>query len=83
MWFVFEEDVHHAFWMKNTFVPLDIIFVGADHKIVDIIPNAKPLSETPLSPRTAYRYVLEVRAGFVAQNNLMRGAVVEAKTYGK
>ncbi|MBI2346086.1 MAG: DUF192 domain-containing protein [Deltaproteobacteria bacterium] len=63
MWFVFPTDVKHPFWMKDTHVPLDLIFVGADRRVVDLIRNAVPLSERSLQPRVPYRYVLEVPAG--------------------
>lgn len=73
MWFVMPEEVQHPFWMKDTYIPLDILFIGADYRIADIIPNTKPLSEELLRPRARYRYVLEVRAGFAAHAHLRIG----------
>jgi|GEM_PF-2825666 len=79
MWFVFENDTQDSFWMKNTVLSLDIIFVGADHRVVDVIPNTTPRSETPLQPRAKYRYVLEVNAGFAKEHGVGRGTVINAK----
>lgn len=77
MWFVFPADVQYAFWMKNVPIPLDILFVGADLRIVDIISNAQPFSEALLVPKNPYRYVLEVVGGFGARYLLQRGDAVQ------
>lgn len=65
MWFVFESDVQDSFWMKDTPLSLDIIFVDKDYKVVDFIKDTVPNSETLLVPRAAYRYALEIKAGSV------------------
>lgn len=70
MWFIFSADTDHAFWMKNTYIPLDLIFVDSNLDIVSIYRDAKPLSETPINSSKTYRYVLEVNAGFADKNNL-------------
>lgn len=66
MWFVYPEEVTGAFWMKDTLVPLDIAFVGADGRIVSIA-DAVPCADQDPCPRYApegpYRHVLEVPAG--------------------
>ncbi len=77
MWFIFENDVQDPFWMKHTPIPLDIIFVGSDYKIVDLIENAVPNSETLLVPQALYRYALEVNAGSVRAHGLAVGDSVE------
>jgi len=79
MWFVFPYDVQDAFWMKDTLVALDIIFVGSDMKIVDVIANAQPKSEELLKPRAPYRYVLEVAAGTAAANGIAIGDRAEQR----
>ena len=43
MLFVFDTEVDHAFWMKNTVIPLDMIFIAGDRRIVGIHPNATPI----------------------------------------
>lgn len=70
MWFAFENDVQDPFWMKDTPISLDIIFVGSDYKIVDFAENTVPNSETLLVPRSSYRYALEVSAGSVRDHGL-------------
>ena len=47
MLFIFERPGPLTFWMKNTFIPLDMIFIGADRHIVGIVENAVPETETP------------------------------------
>ena len=73
MWFIFDNDVQDPFWMKDTSVALDIIFVDKDYKIVDFIKNAVPNSETLLVPRALYRYALEIKAGSVEAFGLAVG----------
>lgn len=65
MIFVFPEEAPRAFWMRNTLVPLDIIFADAEGRIVNIVA-AKPLDETPLPSDGPAQFVLEVNRG-VAQ----------------
>lgn len=77
MWFVFDEDVQEPFWMKNTPISLDIIFVDKDYKIVEIIPNAQPNSELLLVPKQKYRYTLELKAGSAAALKINAGDRVE------
>ena len=77
MWFVFDNDVQDPFWMKNTPLALDIIFVGSDNKIVDCIENAQPNSTDLLIPKQPYRYVLEVVAGQVAAHRMSIGDTIE------
>ncbi len=79
MWFVFPKEVEQSFWMKNTFVSLDLIFVNAEDKVVDIIPNTTPKSETPLTAKKPYRYVLEVPAGFAERYKITVGTHVVVK----
>ena len=79
MWFVFPSEVQDAFWMKDTFVNLDLIFVGSDMKIVDIIQNAEARSERLLEPKASYRYVLEIGSGAVVAGNIAVGDHVEQR----
>jgi uncharacterized protein len=48
MLFLFEQPDVLAFWMRNTLIPLDIIYIGADGRVVSFVRNARPLDETPL-----------------------------------
>jgi hypothetical protein len=66
MIFPMEPPRQAAFWMKNTVIPLDIIFVGADHKILNIAANATPYSEEPLPSAGKVSGVLELNGGRAA-----------------
>ena len=63
MLFLFDREAHQAFWMKNTYISLDILFITADWRIVGIVPHAKPLESKLLYVRSPSRYVLEIAAG--------------------
>lgn len=56
-----------SFWMKDTLIPLDMVFIGADGRIVSIARNATPLSETPIASAGPVRDVLELRGGRAAE----------------
>lgn len=75
MWFVFPGDSTDPFWMKDTNFDLDIIFVGADMKVVDVKPGNIKLSETLIQPAAPYRYALEVNTGESA--GIAAGTLVE------
>jgi len=79
MLFIFGEENYHAIWMMNTSIPLDIIWIDSDHKVVDIVKNAQPcfLNCRTYSPGKPARYVLEVNAGFTDRNSVEIGSVVE------
>jgi len=67
MLFVFPEDADHSFWMKNTLIPLDMLFIKADGTIVRIAANTKPLSEDPVPSYEPVRAVLEIAGGRAAE----------------
>ena len=79
MWFVFPKTVQEDFWMKDTQVPLDIIFVDEDMKVVDVIKNAPPESTELLSSKVPYRYVLEVNSGSADKYDINVGDIVEKR----
>ncbi|MDC0737423.1 DUF192 domain-containing protein [Cognatishimia sp. SS12] len=63
MFFVYHRTGDLAFWMKNTLIPLDIIFLDQNGIVVNIHHSARPFDETPLPSRAPARYVLEVNGG--------------------
>jgi uncharacterized membrane protein (UPF0127 family) len=77
MLFVFDEDVDHTFWMKNTLIPLDLLFIGADGRVVGVHAEATPLSTASIAVGTPSRFVLEVPGGYAARHGIASGARVE------
>jgi len=75
MLFLFAREVQTGFWMRNTYVPLDIAYIGADRRVIEI-QQGKPLDETPLTPGGKYLYVLELNAGWFESHDMGPGAVV-------
>lgn len=62
-----------SFWMKNTVIPLDIVFVGLDRRILNIVADAEPYSLTPRSSQGVAGAVLELNGGRAAQLGLKPG----------
>ncbi|MFT4838366.1 MAG: uncharacterized membrane protein (UPF0127 family) [Nonlabens sp.] len=77
MLFVFEEDTPQFFYLKNTEVPLDIIYITGNKRVDSYSLNAKPKDETLLKSKGAAKYVLEVKAGMVEQWGLKEGDLVD------
>lgn len=77
MIFVWDEDTLSSFWMKDTLISLDILFIDMGKFIVYIQPSATPLSEDLITPTSSFRYVLEVASGFVGRSGVVVGDQVE------
>lgn len=73
MLFLMEKEEQRSFWMKNTYVPLDIIYINAKNEIVSFRKNAKPLTETPQPSVVPSSKVLEVKGGFSDKYGLIEG----------
>ena len=76
MLFVFDAPQPLAFWMKNTFVPLSIAFIGADGRILNIEDMA-PQTETTHPSRGLALYALEMKKGWFAERAIAAGDRVE------
>ena len=73
MLFVFDEEEIQGFWMKNTYIPLDMLFVNADNEIITIHTNTAPLKEWNYASTRPALYVVEVNAGYCAQKKITEG----------
>jgi uncharacterized membrane protein (UPF0127 family) len=79
MLFVFPDSQPRTFWMKNTLIPLDILFFDADRHLVTIQADAQPCKADPcqLYPSNeSARYVLELNAGTAAKLGARKGDVI-------
>jgi uncharacterized protein len=77
MLFIFKAPVHATFWMHNTQIPLDMLFVSSDRLVIGIIPNAEPYSDARLEVAGNSQYVLEVNAGFCEKHGIKVGDRLE------
>jgi uncharacterized membrane protein (UPF0127 family) len=84
MLFVFEQADRHSIWMKNCKVPLDIIWLDPDFRVVEIARDQPPCPEhgecPSLVPMRTARYVLEVAAGGAAEQDLELGERIRILT---
>ena len=63
MLFIWSDEDYRNFWMKNTAIPLDLIYINSNFKIVDIYFDAEPLSKEIIKSKKNAQYVLEFNAG--------------------
>ncbi len=85
MWFVFDHPQNLSFWMKDTLIALDIIFVSAEMKVINVAHNVPPCSEA--DPEQVFcktyvatepaQYVLEIRGGLAEELGISSGDVVK------
>lgn len=76
MFFVFEKDGIYPFWMKNTLIPLDMIWIDSNSKVVFISQNVQPCKSLicpNINPLVKAKYVLEINAGLCKEINLRIG----------
>jgi uncharacterized membrane protein (UPF0127 family) len=79
MLFVFDRDEKYSFWMKNTLIPLDIIWIGQNHRVVFISENTLPckIENCPsVAPPEPARFVLELNAGTAQKIGLKTGGIL-------
>lgn len=81
MLFIYAKPQLAAFWMKNTFIPLDMLFIAADGRIAHIHPNAAPQSEATISAPAPVKAVLEVNGGLAARLGIRVGDIVRHATF--
>ena len=73
MIFLFPAQSEQTFWMKNTPIPLDMIFISRELKIVGIVEQTTPFSLDPRSVGAPSQYVLEINGGLAKRNGIRRG----------
>ncbi len=79
MLFIFPDPEERTFWMKNTRIPLDILFIGENSEIQYIIHHTTPYSTNPLPGFHLSKYVVEVNAGFCGKNGIKEGQFIQFK----
>ena len=77
MMFVYDRPQSVSFWMKNTSIPLDIIFADEAGKITKIFENARPFSTTSIFGGYDVQYVLEINAGLTKSLGIKPGALIK------
>ncbi len=73
MLFVFDDTSESGMWMKNTPMPLDIIFAGPDSTVINVVKRTKPFSLESIQPTAPKKFVVEVRAGFADRFGIAPG----------
>ena len=76
MLFDFGQERETAFWMQNTFIPLDMIFISAAGVVKTIHANARPMDTTSIPSGAPVRFVLELKAGTAAKEDIVDGDLV-------
>lgn len=82
MLFVYDQPQRASFWMRNTLIPLDMLFAVADGTIMRIHPDAVPLDETGIFGGNAIQFVLEINGGMSARLGIEAGAVLQHPAIG-
>ena len=73
MLFIFPSENIIQLWMKNTYIPLDIIFISKNKVVVDIKKNMEKLSETIIKSKVKSKYALELNAGLINKLDIRIG----------
>jgi uncharacterized membrane protein (UPF0127 family) len=79
MLFLFPQSGDYPFWMKNTLIPLDMIWIDDQRRIVHVASNVPPCKADPCPsypPNAVAKYVLELAAGVAAKHHLANGQVL-------
>lgn len=73
MLFIYEDAAVRKFWMKNTRIPLDMIFIGPDMRVAGMVEKTEPYTETSRFVPAPSQWVLEVSGGEAADHGIMKG----------
>jgi len=77
MLFIFPSEVVQSFWMRNTLIPLDMLFFDKRGRVVGVVQSAEPRTLTSRTVGKASLYVLEVPGGWTTRNAVRAGSMVE------
>jgi len=77
MLFIFPTEVVQGFWMRNTLIPLDMLFIDRRHRVVGVVQWAEPRTLTSRTVGKPSLYVLEVPGGWAARNGVRAGSTIE------
>ena len=83
MLFVYDTPQHATFWMRNTLIPLDMLFADETGTITRIHENAVPLDESTIDGGTGVRYVLEVNGGLAGTLGIEEGDTLQHPLMGE
>lgn len=79
MLFVFDGKQSYGFWMKDTYIPLDMLFIDYEQNIFQIASHTTPFSEEAIEPQGFNKYTLEINAGLVEKLSINEGDKIEWK----
>ena len=83
MLFLFDHARPLRFWMHNTYIPLDMIFIESSMRVLGIVENAEPLTDSTRAVDGDSQFVLEVNAGFSRKHGLGKGTAVRFELNGQ
>jgi uncharacterized membrane protein (UPF0127 family) len=76
MLFVFPRARHQTFWMRNTYLPLDMVFITSEMRVLGVVENATPETDDVREVDGVSQFVLEVNAGFAREHGIGPGTLV-------
>jgi len=82
MLFVYDAPQRASFWMRNTLIPLDMLFVSPDGTVAKVHANAVPLDESSIFGGDDIRYVLEINGGIAARLGIEAGDMLQHPAIG-
>ena len=82
MLFIYPDEAVRSFWMKNTYLSLDMIFINSAFDVVGVVAQAEPETLTPRGVSTPSRYVVEVIGGYAKQYGIEKGVRVSFANLG-
>ena len=82
MLFIYEAPRRASFWMRNTLIPLDMMFIGPDGEVTRMHENAQPHDETPIDGGPGVLAVLEINGGLADQLGIDEGTEVRHPAFG-